>query len=71
MRQNQKDLEHPEGGGGDREEIYRHQVPGMVLEEALPRLGTAVVMAFGSILAEGGIGDRDAEFGQFSLDALA
>lgn len=56
--QDQQDLEDPEGGRGDGEEIHRHEVPGMCMEEGLPSL--ASTPARRAILADGGIGDCNA-----------
>jgi len=49
MRQNQEDVEHPEGDGRDDKEIYGDEVSDMVVEEGLPGLVDA--SGLGTILA--------------------
>ena len=69
MGQDEEDIENPEGRRGDGEEIDGDKVFGVVMQEDCPSL--VGVLAQWAILADGGICDTDAEFGQFGLDALA
>ena len=62
-------FEHPKRGGHGSQEIHGDQFLDMVLEKSLPSL--VATPGSRTILADGGVGDRDAEFGQFSLDASA
>jgi hypothetical protein len=71
MGQNQKDIQHPEGGGWDGKEIHCDQCLGRVLKEGFPGLGSGRTSMFGAVMAEGGIRDPDAQFSQFRLDAPA
>ena len=68
VRQDQKDIENAEGGGRDDEEIHGDEVFGVVAEEGFP--GLVAAAGSGSILANGGIRNCNAEFGQFSLNTF-
>ena len=61
MCQDQEDIEDAEGGGRGDKEIHGDKVFGMVVEEGLP--GLVVASGSGAILADGGIRNRNSEFG--------
>ena len=69
MGEDEEDIEDAEGGGRNDQEIHGNQIFGVVLEEGLP--GLVAAPSSGAILTDGGVGDCDAEFSQFGLDAFA
>src|SRR5512139_2552939 len=69
MRQDQEDVEHPEGGGWDDKEIPGDEVLGVGVEESLP--GLVGASGSGAILANGRIRDLKVQLGQFGLDPFA
>ena len=50
IRQDQEDVEHPEGGGWDDKKIHGDEVLGMGVEESLP--GLVAASGSGAILAK-------------------
>jgi hypothetical protein len=53
MGEDQEDIEHPEGGRRDGEEIDRPQRFGVAVEERLPGLGRLRASMLGPVLADG------------------
>jgi len=70
MCQDQKDVKHPEGGGGDCKEVDRDQLLGMVTEKTLPGLTATRAAVAGTVFADSRIRDVEAEFSHFGLETL-
>jgi len=68
MAQDDETIEQPEGQGGHDEKVARCDLGGVILEECPPR-GRGGLAAFGHVTSDGGLGDMEAEFEQFAMNA--
>jgi len=67
--QHDADIQQPKREGGKREEIHGYHLVEVIVQEALPGLGTAASGWANDVFANRPLGDAKAQFEQFPVNA--